>query len=291
MSLREHLYELRHRLALMALFVALGGVLGYIWWDSHFFGGPTLGDLMLRPYCSLPPEARGGGPAGTCTLLQTTPFEGFMVRLKMGVGIGAVVTSPLWFYQLWAFIAPGLYAKERKFARRFVLFATALFVAGAAMAYFVVPQALNVLVNFGGGYFTTFFKAEDYFSFLLVMLAIFGVSFELPLVIIMLNQVGVLTYEKLKRWRRGIFFGMFVFGAFATPGTDPVSMVALSVTMCILFEIAVQVTRVHDRRKAARVSESGEDYSQLDDDEVSPLDYAPRAEEPSAKPTSFDDVT
>ncbi|WP_132123522.1 twin-arginine translocase subunit TatC [Actinocrispum wychmicini] len=290
MSLREHLYELRHRLALAVLFLVLGGVFGYIWWGWHIGGGPTLADLMLRPYCGLPEEARGGTPGGKCTLLATTPFEAFMVRMKMGLGVGAVITSPLWLYQIWAFIAPGLYVKERKFARRFVLFATGLFLAGAALAYFVVPQALKVLVSFGDGYFTTFFKADDYFSFLLVMLAIFGVSFELPLVIIMLNQVGVLTYDKLKRWRRGIFFALFVFGAFATPGTDPVSMIVLSVTMCVLFEVAVQVSRVHDRRKAARVAASGEDYSHLDDDEVSPLG-TPEAEQPSAKPTSYDDVT
>jgi sec-independent protein translocase protein TatC len=289
MSLREHLYDLRHRLGLALLFLVIGAIFGYIWWDLKILGGPTLGDIMIHPYCTLPQAARGGG--ATCTLLQTTPFEGFMVRMKMGLGVGSVLTSPLWLYQIWAFIAPGLYAKERKFARRFVMFASALFVVGALLAYFVVPQGLQVLVSFGGGYFTTFFKADDYFSFLLVMLLIFGVSFELPLVIIMLNQIGVLTYDKLKRWRRGIYFALFVFAAFATPGTDPISMVALSLAMCALFEISVQVSRVHDRRKAARVSETGEDYSKLDDDEVSPLDHQPEAEKPSDKPSSYDDVT
>jgi len=293
MSLREHLYELRHRLGLAVLFVVVGGIFGYIWWDWHIASGPSLGQLMLRPYCSLPDVARGTQPGQPCTLLQTTPFEGFIVRMKMGVGVGSVLTSPLWLYQIWAFIAPGLYAKERKFARRFVIAATLLFVAGAALAYFVVPEGLKVLVGFGGGYFTTFFKADDYFSFLLVMLLIFGVSFELPLLIIMLNQVGMITYDKLKRWRRGIYFGLFVFGAFATPGTDPVSMVALSATMCVLFEFAVQVARVHDKRKAAMAALSEEDYSRLDDDEVSPLDYQPKAEAPSDKPSasSLDDIT
>jgi len=275
-------------LSFALLFIVVGGIFGYVWWDWHIFSGPSLGDLMLRPYCSLPADARGGG---VCRLLQTTPFEGFMVRMKMGLGVGSVLTSPLWLYQIWAFIAPGLYAKERKFARRFVICASLLFIGGGLLAYFVVPEGLQVLVSFGGGYFTTFFKADDYFSFLLVMLLIFGVSFELPLVIIMLNQIGVLTYEKLKRFRRGIYFALFVFAAFATPGTDPISMVALAFAMCLLFEIAVQVSRVHDRRKAERLAGAEEDYSQLDDDEVSPMDYQPRPEQPSDKPTSYDDVT
>src|SRR2546423_6679231 len=140
MSLREHLYDLRHRLSLALLFIVVGAIFGYIWWDWHIGGGPSLGDLMLRPYCSLPNDARGVTPGQPCRLLQTTPFEAFLVRMKMGLGVGAVLTSPGWLYQLWAFIAPGLYAKERKFARRFVMFASALFVIGALLAYFVVPQ-------------------------------------------------------------------------------------------------------------------------------------------------------
>ncbi|MBP2325679.1 sec-independent protein translocase protein TatC [Kibdelosporangium banguiense] len=296
MSLRDHLYDLRHRLTLAIAFLAVGAIFGYIWWSWEIWSHGSLSKIMLEPYCSLPASAR---PPGECTLLQTTPFEGFLVRLKVGLGAGAVLTSPLWLYQIWAFIAPGLYSKERKFARRFVLFASVLFVAGAFLAYYVVPQGLAVLVGFGGDVFTTFFKADDYFSFVLVMLLIFGISFELPLVIIMLNQTGVLPYEKLKRWRRGFVFGLFVFAAIATPGTDPFSMVALAVAMVVLFEAAVQVSRIHDKRKARRDLGSEEDYSNLDDDDVSPLNLDTSPEEPSPAPaapkdkpgSSYDDVT
>jgi sec-independent protein translocase protein TatC len=291
MSLKDHLYDLRHRLSLALLFLVLGAIFGYIWWDWNIPGVGSLGAIMIKPYCDLPSGVR---PQGPCTLLATTPFEAFMVRMKVGLGAGAVLLSPLWLYQVWAFIAPGLYQKERKFARRFVMIASALFVAGALLAYYVVPQGLAVLVSFGGGFFTTFFKADDYFSFILVMLLIFGVSFELPLVVIMLNQTGVLTYEKLKRFRRGMYFGLFVFAAIATPGTDPFSMVALAGAMCLLFEISVQFARVHDRRKAARQVGTEEDYSQLDDDETSPLEHKVAGDEepsPPPKPTSYDDVT
>jgi sec-independent protein translocase protein TatC len=293
MSLREHLYDLRYRLGLALLFLTFGAVFGYVWWAWDIRPVGSLGDIMIRPYCQLPPEARL--PQHPCTLLQTTPFEGFLVRLKVGLGAGAVLTSPLWLYQIWAFIAPGLYQKERKFAQRFVVCASVLFVAGAFLAYYVVPQGLDVLISFGGGQFTTALKADDYFSFILVMLLIFGVSFELPLVIIMLNLIGVVTYAKLKRWRRGMYFGLFVFAAFATPGTDPFSMLALSIAMCVLFEFSVQVARVNDKRKAKRMAGAEEDYSQLDDDETSPIDHKPaQDEQPSPspdKPTSYDDVT
>jgi sec-independent protein translocase protein TatC len=298
MSLRDHLYDLRHRLTLAMLFLTVGAIFGYIWWAWDIRPVGSLGDIMIAPYCALPPEMRL--PANPCTLLQTTPFEGFLVRLKVGLGAGAVLTSPLWLYQIWAFVAPGLYAKERKFARTFVLCASVLFVLGAFLAYYVVPQGLDVLVSFGGGQFTTALKADDYFSFILVMLLIFGVSFELPLVIIMLNLTGVLPYEKLKRWRRGFFFGLFVFAAVATPGTDPFSMVALGVAMVILFELSVQVSRIHDKRKARRMTGGEEDYSQLDDDDVSPLNVDTKAEEPSPTPAAppdkpgggnYDDVT
>ncbi|SMC61355.1 twin-arginine translocase subunit TatC [Kibdelosporangium aridum] len=302
MSLRDHLYDLRHRLTLAMAFLAVGAIFGYIWWGWDIWPNGSLGDIMIAPYCGLPPEMRL--PQHPCTLLQTTPFEGFLVRLKVGLGAGAVLTSPLWLYQIWAFVAPGLYDKERKFARTFVLFASVLFVLGAFLAYYVVPQGLDVLVSFGGGQFTTALKADDYFSFILVMLLIFGVSFELPLVIIMLNQTGVLPYDKLKRWRRGFFFGLFVFAAIATPGTDPFSMLALAVAMVMLFEISVQFARIHDRRKARRELGSEEDYSKLDDDEVSSLNLDNRPaedEQPSPSPTpasppdkpssGYDDVT
>ncbi|ALG08970.1 sec-independent protein translocase protein TatC [Kibdelosporangium phytohabitans] len=300
MSLRDHLYDLRHRLTLALMFLAIGAIFGYIWWSWEIWKGGSLGNIMIAPYCELPADLRL--PKDECKLIQSTPFEAFLVRLKVGLGAGAVLTSPFWLYQIWAFVAPGLYDKERKFARTFVLFASLLFVAGAFLAYYVVPQGLDVLVSFGGDQFATALRANDYFSFILVMLLIFGVSFELPLVIIMLNQTGVLSYEKLKRWRRGFFFGLFVFAAIATPGTDPFSMLALSVAMCVLFELSVQVARIHDKRKARRLAGAEEDYSNLSDDDVSPLNlqtHKDQDNQPSPTPTSpprddkpgYDDVT
>nr|WP_130343697.1 twin-arginine translocase subunit TatC [Herbihabitans rhizosphaerae] len=270
MSLKDHLYELRHRLALALLFVVLGSVVGFLWWEIRPFGLPSLGDLVTGPYCGLPRHLRVELNDGKCQLLQTQPFEAFMTRFKVGISAGMVLTSPGWLYQIWAFITPGLYAKERKFAITFVGLASMLFAAGAVLAYFVVPEGLQVLVSFGGDQFATALAADKYISFILIMLLIFGVSFELPLLVTMLNRIGMLPYANLKRWRRGLIFGLFVFAAIATPGTDPLSMVVLAAAMTVLLEFSIQLSRLHDRKKARRAVAEGwgepEEYGLKPDD-------------------------
>jgi len=265
MTLRDHLYELRHRLGLALLALLAGCIFGFLWFQWRLGPIPSLGQLMTGPYCQLPTPPRVELNPGQCQLLQTQPFEAFLVQFKVGLAAGAVLTSPMWLYQIWAFITPGLYDNERKFTRIFVFLASFLFACGAVLAYYVVPKGLQVLVSFGGDQFATTLVANEYISFVLVMLLIFGVSFELPLVITMLNRIGVLPYRNLKKWRRGIIFVLFVFAAFATPGTDPVGMLALAGAMTVLFELAVQIARIHDRKKELARNEDGwgdhpEDY-------------------------------
>lgn len=263
MTLRDHLYELKHRVGLAILALLVGCILGFLWFQWRIGPIPSLGKLMTDPYCSLPASTRLTGD--DCKLLQTKPFEAFMVQFKVGLAAGAVLTSPFWLYQIWAFITPGLYENERKLTRIFVFLASFLFICGAVLAYYVVPKGLAVLVSFGGDQFITALAASEYISFVLVMLLIFGVSFELPLVITMLNRIGILPYRNLKKWRRGIIFVLFVFAALATPGTDPVGMLALAGAMTVLFELAVQIARIHDRKKEREAVEDGwgdhpEDY-------------------------------
>jgi sec-independent protein translocase protein TatC len=286
MSLRDHLYELRYRIGLAILFILFGGIFGFIWFQTNLGPVPSLGKLLTGPYCALPADQRVSFNGGECRLLQTKPFEAFLIQFKVGIAAGMVVTSPLWLYQIWKFITPGLYDRERRFALTFVLCASALFAAGAVVAYLVVPQGLKVLVSFGGDQFATALAANDYVSFVLVLLLIFGVSFELPLVVIMLNWIGVLPYRNLAKWRRGIIFALFVFAAFATPGTDPISMVSLAAAMTVLFELAVQVSRVHDKRKARR---QATEFAEHPEDDPS----VPSPGVTSSAPTSqeLDDVT
>ncbi|MDQ2792051.1 MAG: twin-arginine translocase subunit TatC [Pseudonocardiales bacterium] len=289
MTLMEHLYELRNRLFLALCAIGLGGILGFVWWGVSAFGLPSLGDLITRPYCALPTTVRLTPNPGRCQLLQTAPFEVFTLRMQVGLAAGAVLTAPIWVYQVWAFITPGLYAKERRFAVTFVGAASVLFAGGAVLAYYVVPTGLSFLANLGGGEFITALTGAAYIGFLLTMLAVFGLTFELPLLVVMLNRVGVLPYAKLQRWQRGILFGLFVLAAVATPGNDPVSMLALAGALVVLFEAAVLIARQHDRAVARRQAEQG--WDNLDPDEPSPLDdrVEPVSSDDSAP--RYDDAT
>ena len=266
MTLVEHLQELRHRVIVSLAAIVVGTIIGFIWYQTAPPRMLPLGEIIRGPYCNLPAELRADFTGdGECRLLATSPFEMFMLRLKVGALAGLVLASPVWLTQIWNFITPGLHKNERRYTFSFVAIAVVLFVAGALLAYFVLDKGLYVLMSIGSEFQVAALTGGEYYNFLLSLVVIFGVSFELPLIIVMLNLMGILRYEHVKDKRRLIIVLIFVFAAIMTPGQEPYSMVALAISITVLVEMAFLFCRWNDRKH----NRERPDWMDLDDEEAS----------------------
>jgi sec-independent protein translocase protein TatC len=257
MALSDHLRELRARLLKAALVLVLTFALALFFYD-------TLLELVLAPYN----DARRDLGASVQTDAYVKGATGpLLLQLKLCGVAAVVVSSPYWLYQIWAFIVPGLHAHERKWSKVFAAVAGPLFFLGVAVGYYVLPKGLEVLIGFTPSSLANLVEFGEYFSFLTRMLLVFGIGFEIPLFVVMLNLAGVVSGKAIGRHRPWIIIGTVLFAAVATPSTDPFGMLMLALPMLLLFVVAEVLARFLDRVRGRHPR--GTD--QWADDQLSPL--------------------
>lgn len=243
MPLLEHLRELRGRLIRAVIAIVLSSIICFALYDQII-------DVLIEPVCE---SGVRGVADGRCGALVVTGVIGpLSLQLKVALFCGLMLSSPFWLWQLWAFLAPGLHRREKRWTYIFVGAGAPLFLAGAYLSYILLPVAVEILLGFAPGEVANLLPLDNYLDFVLRMILVFGISFELPLVLVMFNMAGLCTSKQIRGWWRQMIFGIFVFAAIATPTGDPYTMIALAAPMTILYGIAIVITAILDRRKSSR---------------------------------------
>lgn len=277
MPLADHLRELRSRLVKSLLAIGVVAVVAFVYHDqlAAFLTEPLLKSVGCK--ASFQDIAKHGEH---CATLNVNGLLGpFSILLKVGLMAGVVVASPIWLYQVWAFLAPGLHRHEKKYALSFVGAGVPLFVVGAWFAYTIIPTTAKALLSLTPDHVTNLVPLDGYLDLLVRMVLVFGFSFELPLLLVLLNFGGVISGRRMLGWWRWMVMGITIFSAIAMPSPDPLSMLALAAPICALFFLAVGISILHDKRKARRADDG------LSPDEASDLDLTPEAL-PEVEPVS-----
>jgi sec-independent protein translocase protein TatC len=247
----------------MALGLAAGMVVGFVFFNQAWH-------VIERPLCSAVIRGQAGcNTLGVNQLVLNGPLDSFYLRVKIALIVGVIVSSPVWLYQIWAFVAPGLYAREKRWSYLFLGTAVPLFLIGITLAYWSLGRSMHYLLGLTPQHVSNLIQVDQYMSFVMTMMLAFGIAFEVPLLIIMLNLAGVLTHERFRKWRRVLIFGVFLIAGLANPSPDPLTMLFLGGACAALVEVAEFIVWSHDRRRA-RLHPSP--YEGLADDELSPLD-------------------
>ncbi|WP_241681550.1 twin-arginine translocase subunit TatC [Streptomyces sp. CB01881] len=262
MALADHLRELRNRVVKSVLVIVVFTIVALIYHKQ-------IETLLLKPIPQCD-ESNAAQFHGRCAQVSTVGLTaGFNWMLKVALTAGVVAAVPVWLYQVWAFVAPGLHKHERKYTVIFMVCGAPLFLAGVACAFLVMPTTVEVLISFSPDKTTPILPPDDYFDIATRMVLVFGLAFEFPLLLVMLNLVGMVTGKRLLGWWRGMVMAITVFAAFATPSADPVSMLVLAAPIWALYFIAVGIALVNDKRRARRNPDLA-----LDDEEASQLDLS-----------------
>jgi len=263
MPLMDHLRELRNRVVKVVLGLVVGMIAGFIFFTPVWH-------VIERPLCSAVIRGQSGcNTLGVNQLVLDGPLDAFYLRVKVAVVVGVILSSPVWLYQIWAFVAPGLYAREKRWSYIFLGTAVPLFLIGVTLAYVSLGRSMHYLLGLTPQHVSNLIQVDQYISFVMTMMLAFGIAFEVPLLIIVLNLAGVLTHERFRKWRRVMIFGVFLIAGLANPSPDPLTMLILGGACAALVEVAEFIVWWNDRRRACLHPDP---YAGLADDELSPLD-------------------
>ena len=269
MPLIDHLRELRNRVVKMVLALAAGMTAGFV-----FFGQAW--HVIERPLCSATIRGHSGcRTLGVDQMVLNGPLDAFYLRVKVALIVGVIVSSPVWLYQAWAFAGPGLHAREKRWSYIFLGAAVPLFGIGITLCYLSLDRSMHYLLGLTPGGVQNLIQVDQYLSFVMAMMLAFGLAFEVPLLIVMLNLAGILTHERFRKWRRALIFSVFLIAGIANPSPDPLTMVILGGACALLVEVAEIIVWSRDRRQARLHPDP---YTGLADDELSPVPSAGRGE-------------
>ena len=239
MTVIEHLEELRSRVIVSLIAVAVGTVIGWAFFHPVF-------DFMTKPYVKLCKDGVIQSPTH-CKLVFTGVVEPFLIRFKVSLATGLAIALPVLLYELWRFITPGLTRPERRLALPFVGSSLVLFALGGLFAYLTLSKGLRFLLGFAGDTIVPLLTVDRYINFVIFMVLAFGLSFEFPLVLIMLCWVRVLSSQKLIAWWRWAVLAIAVYAAVITPSQDPYTQLAMMIPMMAFYVLSIVVARALKR--------------------------------------------
>ena len=249
MSLLDHLREFRRRTVRSSIIILAASTLGW------YFYNPII-TTLARPVCDLA-QAQANNATHCGSLYISGVLGPLNLQIKVAFLAGLILSAPLWLYQIWAFIAPGLHRKERRNSILFILSATPFFAAGATLGYLILPTAIRVLFGFTPHSLANLVKFDDYLDFVLRIILLFGLAFELPIFLIALNLIGFITGKAILRSWRIWVFGITLFTAAFTPTGDPLTMALLAVPLCAFYFMAGGIALLVDRRRGRRRIKEG----------------------------------
>ena len=263
MPLLDHLRELRKRIMRAAFFIFIFSILGFVYYDQII-------TTLAEPVCDLK-LAQSSGSNNCGSLFISGVLGPLNLQVKVAFLTGVIISAPFWLYQLWAFIAPALHRKERRKSVLFIIAATPFFTLGAALAYYILPIAIRVLFGFTPDSLNNLVRFDDYLSFVLRIILIFGLAFELPVFLVSLNLIGVLSGKAiLKPWRFAIF-GITLFVAAFSPTADPLSMAALALPLILFYFGAGGIALLVDKKREKKGLAIGDNQA-ADIDQASPIE-------------------